>query len=187
MDEKEHVINILEQAKEAFIQENNLKLKDLSNQTIHSASIFQDSETITMAVLIYSLSKFVERKEYYEKKEFKKFLDKTLENLNQAITSLKNNNMNLFSLSLKKALENVKLLQKDFKSQIDYVFNRARINKASRIYEHGISIEKTANLLGISMFELSDYAGKTGISNVDLSITKPEKERIKHLSSFFKD
>jgi tetratricopeptide (TPR) repeat protein len=189
MEEKEHVISILEQTKKALVNEENIKLKELSNQTIHTASIEQNPESITLAVLVYSLSKFIERKEYYESKEknFKSFLNKISRCLDKALINLKNGNFKEFSKNLKKAIDCIKPLQKDFKKQIEYVFNRSRINKASRIYEHGISIEKTSHLLGITQFELADYAGKTGISNVDLSITKSERERIKDLTLFFKD
>ena len=37
------------------------KLKDLSNQTIHDSTTFQDQEAIEIAVLIYSLSKIYEK------------------------------------------------------------------------------------------------------------------------------
>ena len=58
------------------------------------------------------------------------------------------------------------------------------IKKASRIYEHGISMQKTAKLLGISIWELAEYSGQTGISNVNLSITLDVKERIKNAMEF---
>ncbi len=188
MNEKEHVISILEQTKEALLNEDNLKLKDLSNQTIHSASTEQDPESITIAVLVYSLSKFIERKDYYNSKDkdFKKFLDRISDNIDLALSNLRKDQTKEFAFNLKKAVDCIKFLQKDFKNQIEYVFNRSRINKASRIYEHGISIERTANLLGVSQFELSEYSGKTGISNIELSITKTAKERIQKLNSFFK-
>ena len=65
------------------------------------------------------------------------------------------------------------------RNYIKDVFRKAEINKASRIYEHGISMQKTAELLGISIFELAEYAGSTGIGDVNLSITKDIGERIK--------
>ena len=37
---------------------------------------------------------------------------------------------------------------------------KASINKASRIYEHGISLGKTAQLLGITQWELTEYTGQ---------------------------
>jgi hypothetical protein len=47
-------------------------------------------------------------------------------------------------------------------------------------------MEKTAKLLGITMFELANYAGQTGISDVTLSKTYGAKSRIKMTMDFFK-
>ena len=38
------------------------ELKELSNTTVHNASIYQDEDSVSVAVLIYSLSKIFERK-----------------------------------------------------------------------------------------------------------------------------
>ena len=46
-------------------------------------------------------------------------------------------------------------------------------------------MEKTAKLLGISIWELAEYAGQTGISDVNLSITMPIKKRIKLAMEMF--
>ena len=39
------------------------ELRELSNHTIHNASIFQDEDSVSIAILIYSLSKVIERRE----------------------------------------------------------------------------------------------------------------------------
>src|SRR3989344_1214890 len=82
--EKEHVIRVLEETKEALRNDDVLKLKDLSNQTIHSASTEQDTDSITIAIVIYSLSKIIERKHQYGEKEcreFAKFASKEIEDV----------------------------------------------------------------------------------------------------------
>ena len=42
------------------------------------------------------------------------------------------------------------------KEYIQEVFRKAYINKASRIYEHGISRAETAGLLGVTQWELAE-------------------------------
>ena len=71
------------------------------------------------------------------------------------------------------------------KAHIGDVFRRAQVNKASRIYEHGISMEKTAKILGITVWELAEYAGRTRIGDVNLSVTMPIKQRIKIAEEIF--
>ena len=92
----------------------------------------------------------------------------------------------------KKLRENLSLIRRaigklsgKLKTYIQEVFRRASINKASRIYEHGVSMERTANLLGVTMFELSEYAGQTGISDVSLSKTLGVKKRLKFAMEMF--
>ena len=47
-------------------------------------------------------------------------------------------------------------------------------------------MEKTSRLLGISIWELAEYAGQTGIADVNLSVTMPVKKRIKLAEDFFR-
>ena len=38
------------------------QIKKISNHTIHNASVFQDEDSVSVAILIYSLSKLMERR-----------------------------------------------------------------------------------------------------------------------------
>ena len=49
------------------------------------------------------------------------------------------------------------------KLYIDDVLDKAKIVKGSKLYEQGVSIERAAELLGISQWELMSYVGKTKI------------------------
>ncbi len=184
--EKKHVIWILKQARSAVKKENTARLKQLSNQTIHTASIEQDPDSVAIAVIIYSLSKIVERKNYEEYKQWPSFYKAYLSNIDKAILSLEKDNLKEFRTSLNNIRREIGRLSGRFKKHIQDVFKRAEINKASRIYEHGISMEQTASLLGISLWELAEYAGQTGISDVNLSITLPIKQRVKQAQEIFR-
>ena len=186
IEEPQHILKVLKETKEAVGREDSVKLKELSNQTIHSASIHQDADCIMIAVIIYSLSKIIERTNYKEYPGFKEFLNSFLEHLEHAISSLKQNNEKRFRKELRSIRANISKMSGSFKKHIQDVFRKAEINKASRIYEHGISMEKTARLLGISLWELAEYAGQTGIADVNLSITMPVKKRIKIAEEVFK-
>ncbi|MBU1136387.1 MAG: hypothetical protein ABIG37_02550 [Nanoarchaeota archaeon] len=186
MQEPEHILKILQETKDALSKNDVIKLKNLSNQTIHSASINQDTESITIAVIIYSLSKIIERTDYKEYSGWKKFFKSLIKYLDSSIYALKEKNIEKFNIELKKIRGEISKLPGSFKKHIKEVFEKASINKASRIYEHGISMEKTSKLLGISMWELAKYAGQTGISDVNLSVTMPIEKRIKIAMDIFK-
>ncbi|MEK6757884.1 MAG: hypothetical protein AABX88_02035 [Nanoarchaeota archaeon] len=186
MQEKEHVLKILRETIISLKKEDSLKLKDLSNQTIHTATSTQDPDSIALAVVVYSLSKIVERKNYQKYPGWNKFHDVILQAINDAIISLEKDNFVKFKKDFELIRNTINKLSGKLKDYIQEVFRKASINKASRIYEHGISMEKTANLLGITEWELANYAGQTGISDVNLSKTKSAKERIKLAMEIFK-
>lgn len=185
MEEKEHILQILKQTKSAVKREDTVELKSLSNQTIHAASTEQDADSITIAVIIYSLSKIIERKKYTHYEEWPSFYKNYLGSIDKSIKFLEENNIEEFRQSLNKIREQINKLSGRFKKYIQDVFRKAEINKASRIYEHGISMEQTAKLLGITIWELAEYAGQTGISDVNLTVTMPIKQRIKQAEDIF--
>lgn len=186
MQERENLIRILEKAKQAIKEENVVLMKELSNRTIHSASIYADADNITLAVIIYSISKIIERKksQYYD--EWPVFFKAVTEGLTEAIKSAKQNDEKGFRNALTGIRKGVEKISGHLHSYIDDVFRKARVNKASRIYEHGISMQQTADILGITAFELAEYSGRTGVGDVDLSITKPAKERIRIAEEIFR-
>jgi hypothetical protein len=102
-----------------------------------------------------------------------------MKSIDKSILSLKKNDDEGFKEALKEIREGIDNLSGDLKKNIQNVFRKASINKASKVYEHGISMEKTSKLLGITMFDLATYAGQTDISDVKLSRTDDVKSRIK--------
>jgi len=183
--EKKNILRIFMESKKAIENSDFVKLKELSNQTIHSASVNQDAESVAIAVMIYSLSKIVERKKYQKDSQGKKFYNSILSLIDNSIDALEKNDEKKFKLQLDLIRKNINNLSGNLKKNIKEVFRKASINKASRIYEHGISMEQTAKLLGISMFELAEYAGKTGISDVAENKTINVKSRIKFAEEIF--
>jgi len=162
-----------------------VKIKHLSNNVIHSASIEQDPDVIATAIIIYSLSKLIEREHYKEQRNWPRFYKNYIKSLNNMIRFLEKNNIDGFRNEVHSIRNLIKSLTGSLKLYIKDVFRKARINKASRIYEHGISMEKTAKILGISLWELAEYAGQTRIGDVNLGITMPVKKRIKLAQEIF--
>jgi hypothetical protein len=185
MEEEGNILRILEETKIAFEKGDVVSLKNLSNQTIHTASTKQDPINIILAVIVYSLSKILERTDYKKYKDWN-VLHKTIHSsIDNSIAAVKKKDEAKLKKSLELIRNSVRKLSGNFKQYIEEVFRKASISKASRIYEHGISMEKTAKLLGITMYELAEYAGKTGIPNMPEGKTTDVKSRIKLVESFF--
>jgi len=186
MQESENVLRILKETKEAIKEEDNIKLKNLSNQTVHTASVSQDPENIAIAVIVYSLSKILERPKYREYSSSEKLFNEFGICIDNLIIDIKEKNSKRFAKELTHFRAKINKLSGKLKIYVQEVFRKASINKASRIYEHGISMERTAKLLGITMFELANYAGQTGISDVPESNTADVKSRIKLAMEMFR-
>jgi len=186
MQEKDNIIRILEETKLSIKENNSLKLKELSDQTTHTASITQDLDNITIAILVYSLSKILEKKEYYSYSNLEEFYSIISRQIDRCIDSLKKDDSKKLKHSLISLRKKINQFSDKINLYIEDVFRKAQINKASKIYEHGISMEKTANLLGITLFELASYASqKPEISNNPFSQTIDVKSRIKMVMEMF--
>jgi len=184
-DERQNVLDILRKTRIALKTEDVVTLREVSSRTVHSASIYKDPDSVAIAVIVYALSKIIERKKYTTYKEWLPFYKKIMLGIDKCIEDLEAKNLNVFRQDIKDIRVGIDSLSGRLKTYIQDVFRRAQINKASRLYEHGISASETAQLLGITQFELAEYVGRTGIADVDLSITMPIKNRLNFARSLF--
>ena len=185
MQEKGNILRILKETKEALKNGNSTTLKNLSNQTINTASLTQDPDNVAVAVIVYSLSKLVERPEYKNLSGWKDFYKKCEVTIANSIKAAEDNDEKSLRKYLTVLRDSIGKLSGRLKQDIQDVFRKASINKASKIYEHGLSMETTANLLGITQFELASYAGQKEELNIPVSKKLDVKSRIKLAMDMF--
>ncbi len=65
------------------------------------------------------------------------------------------------------------------------VIESSQVKKGTKIYDHGISLERAASILGISQWELSSYIGNTIIDKY-LEEGVPLVRRMKHARELFR-
>jgi len=186
IEEQKHILDILKKVMDALQKKDYIKIKNLSNQFVHHSSVHQDADVISIAVIIYSLSKMLEREDYKKEKDWKAFYSSYLTTIKRMIKALEKKDDKAFHLEIEANRRLLEKLSGSLKSNMKDVLNRAKINKASRIYEHGISMGKTAKILGITLWELAEYSGRTGVGNVNLGVTMELKDRIKLAEEIFK-
>ena len=185
MKERDNVLRILEETKKAIEKDDATEIKNLSNQTTNTASLTQDPDNIAVAVVVYSIGKIMERENYRGMRGWDNFYRIIMSSLDRTIEDVREKDDEGFRKDIELIRKAINKLSGKLKKYIEEVFRKAQLNKASRLYEHGISMEQTAKLLGITMFELADYAGKTGISDVPVSRTLDSKARIKLAMEMF--
>ena len=134
------------------------EIRELSNHTIHNASVFQDECSVSIAILIYSLSKIIERKQW--QLDYKLILSL----LEDTKGFLENKNIQEYNKTIKKLFSLISNIDTGLKLYIEEVINQAQIKKGGKLYEHGISVARAAEVLGISQWELMNYIGKTKLT-----------------------
>jgi hypothetical protein len=184
-EERVHVIDTLKKTKKALLNEDAATLRDLSNQTIHCASVFQDGGSIAFAVIVYALSKLVERKDALNIKNWDTFVRKINSKFDMAIESMEKERFDDYLEDLEQARKVLSSISESLTKYVQEVLRKASINKASKIYEHGLSMEKTAELLGVTQWELSEYIGQSLIAELKQSQTIDIKKRAKEAMEFF--
>lgn len=176
---KHDILEVLEQALPAIQAHDVHALSDLSNHVIHDASIFQDDDSVSFAVLIYALSKIIQRC-CDEKIPF----PQVEQSLQEAKDALELDKHDVYRAVIRRVFDEVKKLDEKVALYITEVLVQARIKKASKMTEHGVSLARTAELLGVSQWELQDYLGKTQISEHELGV--PVKQRLGVARGWFK-
>lgn len=183
---KERILEILKKAQTAVSKDDIKSLKDLSNLIVDSASIHQDTDSVTMTVMIYSLSKIFERSDYRKTKGWDIFYKNVVNNLKDAYLQLYNGHFDKYREKIKGILDVIDKLDSKLKKYVKEVIERAYIAKGSRFHEHGISVGRVAEMLGISKWELMEYIGKTGIPDVPDNIDRSISRRIYTARKLFK-
>jgi len=179
MQDDKNILRILKESRDALDRGDSSEMRSLSNQTINTASLTQDPDNIAVAVMIYSLSKIIEREDYRSLKGWGIFHKLFTSALDKSIIDIERKDEEKFRKDFEMIRKAINKISGKLRKYVEEVFRQAEINKASRIHEHGLSMEQTANLLGITMYELAEYVGKTGISEVPENKTLSVHERIK--------
>jgi hypothetical protein len=185
MEEVENILRILRDAEKFIEQDNAQELKVLSNQTIHSATISQDGDNIVVAVLVYSLGKVWERDSYRRMEGWSEFRGAVVKNLKLTISALEKGSVKNARVYLGRIRNSLNKISGDLGRYIKDVFKKAEINKAFKLYEHGLSMEQTAKLLGVSLWDMASYVGQSHIGDAKVAISMDVKKRVKIAEDIF--
>jgi len=128
-------------------------LKPLSDHTIHNASIFQDKPSIRTGVILYATYKMLTREPDQEfAVEMAVLLRKTANTLPAD---------KAFLAASAKALRRITDNDARAKLFIEEVLEQAARKKGSKLFRHGVSMARAAELLGITLYDIQGYVGAT--------------------------
>ena len=149
------VVAILKEKEEKDI----IELKEVSNHTLHDASIYQDIDSVEIAVLVYSVYKLLDRRVEISSSDYKKILDGFV----QMLDGISRNNFKRYNLHMQKVFRVIEKIDKQVKMYFEEVIDKARITKGSKIFEHGLSAKRAADIMGVTEWELLKHIGRTQI------------------------
>jgi hypothetical protein len=172
------IIHLLRDSINAVKNNNTSQLNALSDGVIHSATISQAPNSLEIMTLIYSLSKIYERDRYKTFKGWKTFDNQTKLKLQDLIDALEVDSEKGFNSNLQAFLKSINRLDKRLRNYINDVMEKAKITKGSRIYEHGVSAGRTANIVNVPQHEIMKYTGTTGVPDSEYSISGDVKKRL---------
>ena len=170
---KQDILNVLNKAISYINEEKYVSLSEISNQVIHNASIYQDENSLSIAVLMYSLYKLFAKYSIDKKK--------VIVLLEKARDSLKNNKIRTFQTYISTLFKLIETIDNDFSNYVEQVEEKARIKKAVKIYDHGISLSRVAEMLNITQWELLNYLGNIKLEKEKIS----RKDRLKVAEKIF--
>lgn len=132
-------------------------LKSLSDHSIEDVALHKDLDLISISVLVYSLYKiFVSLNQ--------KDIEEIINLSNNAKDSLVKNNLKKYNFCIKSLFNQIRKSHAPVREHLQDVMQAARIKKGAVLLQKGLSIGQAAGLMGLSNWDLQEYAGKTTFS-----------------------
>ncbi len=159
----------------------------LSDHIIHSASIYQTRTILKFAITIYSIGKIIARGKVkrFPQQAWNEFVNNTRRELNHVLISLDNNDEKELNTHLNHLQKEVMKLDESFLRYASHVIDRAKLKKGTKLFEHGVSLKRVAELFNFNEWDLRLYAGQTRILERDNEKSNV-KERLNKIKEFFK-
>ena len=176
---RKDILQVLTASIDALKLQNYQELSAVSNRTIHNATIYQDEDSIAIAIVIYAIGKVAQR--------FCEMGDKC-PNLVPQLTKidglLAQDHQEEYRAAIKQLLNDIRALDEKLHLYVEEVLQNARLKKGSKLHEHGLSIAKAAEILGISQWELMSYVGKTNVPDAQVG-KEDARKRYKNARALF--
>lgn len=183
MQERDNLLRIFKETREAIDDGDVTEIQQLSDQTTNTAALTNDPDNIASAVVVYALAKILEREQYQKLPGWKKFYNIYISAIDKIISALEKDDEESFRDNLRLIRSAIGQVSGKLRQYMKDVFVKASINKASKLHEHGLSMERTAKLLGVTLFDLADYTSEREPFEFKTPIT--EKQRIKLIMGMF--
>lgn len=157
-------------------------LHGLSDHVLHSMLIYQDRDITNVALAIYSLDKIFEQEKFQTHPKIGEFTKKVLGHINDARAALEKNKPDEFAHEIDDLLDDIARFSQKMKGYLQDILQFAKTKKASKLYEHGLSLGKAAEVSGTTKWELMPATGETVVHE---QAEPMDEERLKLVKKLF--
>ncbi len=152
-------------------------LKQLSDEIIEDVALHKDLDLISMAVLVYSLYKVSDC-------AIPSIKDEIYSKLRSSSKSLKENQFRGYNQNISKLYSLVRSCSPKIKEHLQDVMQAAKVKKGTVLLQKGLSIGQAAGLMGLSNWDLQQYAGGTSAIETTHEVVKATLRLKKALQIF---
>lgn len=181
----EDIKSVLEHVVHGIETNNSQEIKEWSNHIIHNAGIFQDTHSIRTGIIVYALSKIHEKFKFKNDAVWSRFWTEILTNSKNMIRSIESNNISEVEKGFRIITRAIDKADKKFSLYVQDVLEEAKVKKAGKAYEHGLSLGVVAELMGISKWDAMQYLGHTKSENKEF-VTEHIDERFSYTKKIMK-
>lgn len=132
------------------------QIRILSDHTISDVAAYKDMDMITITVLIYALYKIYPFALLEDKEQ-------VLEHVSAAKVALAERNLGEYNAQIRTLYTFIQSKSSSVKDHLESVMQAARVKKGTVLLEHGLTIGQAAGLMGLSNWDLQEYASKTAV------------------------
>lgn len=157
-------IEILEKKEEKDIEE----LKILSDHAVEDVALHKDLDLISVTVLIYSLYKIIKQ---ISEPDYQALLSE----LKFAKISLEEGQLGEYNKNIKSLFQIVKRANARVREHLADVMHAARIKKGTVLLSKGLSLGQAAGLMGLTNWDLQQYASRTLALELGKEVTSAKK------------
>ena len=185
-DTKKDVLDALSETIESLENRQYADLHMISDHLLHAITIHQEKTLVDLSIAIYAVNKILEKEKYANHPKVKDFVKKMLHLFKDMKKSVQKNDYLSFEKLLAEALASLQTFGRSIKFYVDDLLHFAKIKKGTKLYEHGISLGKAAELVGVAKWDLMPAIGETA-SHEQLAAPKDvNKKRIAFTEKIFK-
>ena len=166
----DQAIIILEKKEEKYFEE----LKQLSDHGIEDVALHKNLDLISLTVLIYSIYKSIKGLPEEDYQDILKGLKNAKKNLESGDLGRYNQNIKILFKNMKRCNDEKKC-DTDIRGNLKDVLHASRIKKGAILLEKGLSLGQAAGLMGLSNWDLQEYASKRTFFEKELGHVSQKK------------